>query len=185
MDITLNGDRDAGFDACLEIRKQHPTLPIVFLTSHDAEVDKISGLRLGADDYITKDVSLEYLIVRIDTLLKRRAALQQATPGTPQRQSSDAEQGGAVDFDDGASVAIWRGKQLKLPLTQYWILRELCRARGQPRSQTELMRAAKITVEPNTVTAHIKAIRDEFRRIDPSFDRIHTERGRGYRWLPN
>jgi two-component system, OmpR family, response regulator len=181
LDITLNGERDAGFAICAELRRRSELLPIVFLTSHDTEVDKISGMRLGADDYITKDVSLDYLIVRLEALFRRQESLAKVreTVAPPQAETVDD-----VVFDDVASGARWRGRPLELPLTQYWILRDLYANAGRPRSHADLMRAAKLTVEPNTITAHVKAIRDEFRRIDPSFDRIRTERGRGYRWVP-
>jgi DNA-binding response OmpR family regulator len=66
LNITLHRERDAGFAICAELRRSFDCLPIIFLTSHADEVDKISGLRVGADDYITKDVSLEYLIVRLE-----------------------------------------------------------------------------------------------------------------------
>jgi two-component system OmpR family response regulator len=183
LDITLNGERDAGFEVCTAIRRQSETVPIVFLTSHNAEIDKISGLRLGADDFITKDVSLEYLVIRLEALFRRRDSLTRLadSPATGKAQSG-SESG--IQFDDVASIATWRGSRLQLPLTQYWMLRELCREAGTPRSHNELMKAARIVVEPNTITAHVKGIREEFRRIDPSFDHIRTERGRGYRWAP-
>jgi two-component system, OmpR family, response regulator len=63
------------------------------------------------------------------------------------------------------------------------MIEDLCRNPSHAKSHAELMRAAKIVVEPNTITAHIKAIRDAFRRIDPDFDHLRTERGRGYRWV--
>lgn len=175
LDISLNGERDAGFDICAEIRRRAPLLPIIFLTSHDAEVDKISGLRLGADDYITKDVSLEYLAVRIEALFRRRDAY-----GTSIIRSGEE----SIEFDPQRSLVAWRSRQLELTLTQFWILQELCRAPGRTSSPTDLMRAAKLQVAPNTIAAHVKAIRDAFLRVDPGFDRIRTERGRGYRWIP-
>jgi two-component system OmpR family response regulator len=181
LDITLNGERDAGFEVCAAIRRQSESVPIVFLTSHDAEIDKISGLRLGADDFITKDVSLEYLVIRLEALFRRRDSLTRPGSSAPTRALQSGSDS-TIEFDDVASMASWKGTHLQLPLTQYWILRELCREAGTPRSHNELMKAARIVVEPNTITAHIKGIREEFRRIDPSFDHIRTERGRGYRW---
>ncbi len=182
LDITLNGERDAGFAICAEIRRRAPCLPVIFLTSHDGEVDKISGLRLGADDYITKDVSLDYLVVRIEALFRRLEAYAAAPRGVAaivptQRAGVD------IEFDPQTATARWRSQPLELTLTQVWMLQALCEANGQTRSHAELMRAAKIVVEPNTVAAHMKAIREAFSRVDPSFDHIRTERGRGYRWL--
>jgi len=190
LDVTLNGERDAGFDVCAELRRRDTFVPIVFLTSHDAEVDKISGLRLGADDYITKDVSFDYLIVRIEALFRRRDAQQRHLANGQQaavaaNAAGDSANAAATlpQFDNGSSTVTWRGKRVELTLTQYWMLDEVCRVPGVAKSHAELMRAAKIVVEPNTITAHIKAIRDSFRAIDPSFDHLRTERGRGYRWV--
>jgi two-component system, OmpR family, response regulator len=184
LDISLNGERDAGFDICAEIRRRTPLLPVIFLTSHDAEVDKISGLRLGADDYITKDVSLDYLVVRIEALFRRRAAYatsRSADKSADARSDGDVEN---IEFDPQRSTVSWRSRQVDLTLTQFWILQDLCRTPGRTRSPGELMRAAKLTVAPNTIAAHVKAIREALLTIDPTFDRIRTERGRGYRWIP-
>jgi len=180
LDITMGRERDAGFELCAELRRRSPTLPIIFLTSHDGEVDKISGLRLGADDYITKDVSIDYLIVRIEALFRRRAALLDQ-PGSAERAAPSPQR--SLRINDELSSVTWCGKRIALPLTQFWMLRELASQPGKVLSHTDLMRAAKIVVEPNTVTAHIKAIRDAIRQADPQFDGIRTERGRGYRWV--
>ena len=75
LDITLGRERDAGFQLCSDIRKLSSTVQIVFLTSHDGEIDKVSGLRLGADDYLTKDVSIDYIVVRLEALFRRLEAL--------------------------------------------------------------------------------------------------------------
>ena len=182
LDITLNGERDAGFDICTELRRRAPRLPIVFLTSHDGEVDKISGLRLGADDYLTKDVSIDFLIVRIEALFRRLAAHAAVTPVDDSGASKVSVSKG-LNFDDELSAVSWKGQRLDLPLTQFWMLRELCRQPGRVLSHADLMKAAQVVVEPNTVTAHVKSIRDAFRRIDADFDGIRTERGRGYRWV--
>lgn len=185
LDITLNGERDAGYAVCAEVRHHAPQLPIIFLTSHDGEVDKISGLRLGADDYITKDVSLDYLVVRIEALFRRiEAYTASSRPSAPIEQTAVAAVD-QIEFDLRSSIVRWQSQRVDLTLTQVWMLQELCKAPGQPRSHGELMRAAKIVVEANTITAHIKAIREAFQRVDPGFDRIRTERGRGYRWVPH
>lgn len=180
LDITLGQQREAGFEICSEFRHCHADIPIVFLTSHDGEIDKISGLRLGADDYLTKDVSLDFLIVRIEALFRRRDAYSRSVePPAPAVGPGTDE----LQLDPVTCVAYWRSTRVNLSLTQYWMLAELHRQPGCAISHENLMKAAKLFVEPNTITAHVKAIRDAFRRIDPLFDRIATERGRGYRWL--
>ena len=180
LDITLGNEREAGFEICNELRHRHTRIPIVFLTSHDREIDKISGLRLGADDYLTKDVSLDFLIVRIEALFRRRDAYSRNEISTTQAAASSLE---PLQLNPVTCVAFWRSQPVELSLTQFWMLGEMHRSPGKALSHEDLMRAAKLVVEPNTITAHIKAIRDAFRRVDPSFDCIATERGRGYRWL--
>jgi two-component system OmpR family response regulator len=184
LDVSLNGERDAGFAICADIRRHTPLLPVIFLSSHDADVDRISGLRLGADDYITKDVSLDYLVVRIEALFRRRDAYSTTHAQNANREGPLKGAAADIEFDTHRSIATWRGQSLDLTLTQFWILQELCLVPGRIKSNAELMRGAKLTVAPNTVAAHIKAIREAFLRLESGFDRIRTERGRGYRWIP-
>ena len=182
LDVSLHGERDAGFQVCAELRRLSAEVPIIFLTSHDGEMDKISGLRLGADDYLTKDSSIDYIVIRIEALFRRLEAIRGArdSAGSAGHPPVDAD----IAIDETYSTAHWKGERIDLPLTQFWILREMCRNPGQVRSHDELMRAASIVVEPNTIAAHVKAIRDAFLAVDSGFDCIRTERGKGYRWLP-
>jgi len=182
VDIALGDERDAGFEICSFLRGRSPRLPIVFLTSHDGDVDRISGLRLGADDYLTKDVSIDYLIVRIETLLRRIAAVAALKIDSHDPQGPSSGLGLAID--EATSRAQWNGEELDLTLTQFWMLRELLRHPGEVVSHAALMQAARIVVEPNTVTAHVKAIRDAFARLGAPVECIRAERGRGYRWVP-
>jgi two-component system, OmpR family, response regulator len=180
LDVALHHDHEAGFSICNELRRMDEQLPIIFLTSRTSLADRISGMRLGADDYITKDVSMDYLVVRIQALLRRRAVYRnhradRVTPAT----SPDG-----IAIDNELLLVTWRAKPVDLSLTEFWILRELCKQPGQLRTHDDLMVAARTVVARNTITAHIKAIRDAFRRADPSFDCIISERGRGYRWVP-
>jgi len=183
LDISLNGERDAGFVICAQIRRDTPLLPVIFLTSHDAEVDKISGLRLDADDYITKDVSLDFIGVRIEALFRRRDAYVAVQAAITDPKATLNGAAAEIEFDSQRSIATWRSQPLNLTLTQFWILQELCRAPARLKSTSELMRSAKLTVAPNTIAAHIGAIRGAFMRLDAGFDQIRTERGRGYRWI--
>jgi two-component system OmpR family response regulator len=180
LDVSLHGERDAGFHVCSELRQLSPDLPIIFLTSHDGEIDKISGLRLGADDYITKDASIEYIIVRIEALFRRLEAVR----GAATQVASHSEVVlGELRADEQFSCIYWKDINLELSLTHYWLVKELCANPGQVRSHRELMKACKLVVEANTITAHIVAIRRAFAAVDPQFNCIRTERGRGYRWV--
>ncbi len=181
LDVGLHQDRDGGFKLCSDLRRLSPELPIIFLTSRDDEVDRISGLRLGADDYITKDIGINYLMVRIEALFHR---IELLTKKEAENQTADKEKLvlGSLEIDRVRLAAFWKEKALKLSLTQFWMLTELVTNPGEIKHYQKLMRAAKICVEPNTVTAHIKTIRDRFRSIDTEFECIRTERGAGYRW---
>lgn len=176
LDVGLGSERDGGFQLCLELRKFAPNLPIIFLTAFDGEADKISGLRLGADDYLSKESSLDFLAVRIEALLRRYASLRSGDEGRSQVA-------GNLRIDRERSQAYWKGQLVDLPLTQLWMVEALARDLGSACSHADLMRAAKIVVEPNTIAAHVKAIRQRFRLVDPTFDGIRTERGLGYRWV--
>ena len=181
LDVAHEGDRDAGYQVCSELRRISSEVPIIFLTHRHGEIDRISGLRLGADDYISKDASLEYIVIRIETLIRRLEAVRAAGEVVPQAEPTANE---GLRLDDTYSTVFWNGARVDLPLTHFWILRELYQHPGEVRSHRELMQAASIVVEPNTIAAHVKSIRRTFSGIDPGFECIRTERGRGYRWVP-
>jgi two-component system OmpR family response regulator len=182
LDISQVGDRDAGYELCAEIRRMSGVIPLIFLTNRQSEVDKISGFRLGADDYISKGASAEYLVVRIEALLRRMNVVRDASEKQKEKLASSKQ---GLELDEQYSTAHWRGRLIDMPITQFWILRELCLNPGRVRSHRELMKAASLLVEPNTIAAHIKSIRRAFVSLDPAFHCIRTERGRGYRWIDN
>lgn len=179
LDVAHEGDREAGYQICTELRRLSSDLPIIFLTHRDGEIDRISGLRLGADDYISKHASVEYIVIRIETLIRRLEAVRNA--GAGQRVSSDRS--GGIELDEVYSTVFWKGSRVEMPLTHFWMVRDLCTHPGEVRNHRELMKAASIVVEPNTIAAHVKAIRRTFTRVDAGFECIRTERGRGYRWV--
>jgi two-component system OmpR family response regulator len=177
LDLELNGDTEAGFRLCSELRRRSETIPIIFFTLHDSDFDKISGMRFGADDYLTKDVSMDYLVVRIKALLRRVQTLM----GTKQ-ESDDALRRGDLVLDMNALSARWKGQRLNLSLTQLWMLHALASHPGHVKSHDQLMKAGNLTVEPNTIAAHIKNIRKTFHAVEPDYTAIRTERNMGYRW---
>ena len=181
LDISLSGERDAGYQLCADLRRLSPQLPIIFLSSHDSELDKISGIRLGADDYLTKDISVDYLIIRIEALLRRFEALTGPESISPDHRTRP--QSSALRIDDAVQALYWQQRKVELTLTQYWIVKTLADQPGQAKNAEQLMHAAHLCVEPNTISAHLKTIRERFRAIDPDFNCIKTERGIGYRWV--
>jgi len=181
LDIALGSDYEAGFDLCQRFREKQKAVPIIFLTQRDEDADRISALRLGADDYLNKTISAAYLTARINALIRRVETLisgQTTVPATPTQESP-----GSLRIDERLSRAFWRGTAIDLSLTQFWILRDLAQHPGEVRSTTDLMRAANITVQPNTVVVHIKAIREAIQTLSPEFACIKSERARGYRWI--
>jgi two-component system OmpR family response regulator len=181
LDVTLGSDSEAGFELCQAFREKRKTAPIIFLTDRSEDHDRISGLRLGADDYLVKTISGPFLVARINALIRRVETLTgvagEGAPKTSPQSSS------GLRIDERLSQAFWREHRLDLSLTQFWILKDLFEHPGEVRSTTELMKAARVTVQPNTIVVHIKAIREEIMRTSPDFACIKAERARGYRWV--
>lgn len=177
IDVNLRDDVEGGFELCRDLRGMAADLPIIFLTARDSELDAVSGLRLGADDYLTKDISLPHLMARIAALFRRLDAMQK-----PQAEATRLERGNlALDVD--RMTARWRGQPLSLTLTEFWIVHSLARYPGHVRNRQQLMDAAQAVLDDNTITSHIKRIRRKFLAVDRDFDAIETVYGMGYRWL--
>jgi len=176
IDIGLGGDVDGGFALCRELRALSATLPIIFLTARDSDFDVVAGLRLGADDYLTKDVSLPHLLARIAALF-RRADLA----GEPKTAEERIERG-ALTLDLKRFSVSWRGGAVPLTLTEFWMVHALAKFPEHVKSREQLMREANLVVDDGTITSHVKRIRRKFLAIDPAFDAIDTAYGMGYRW---
>jgi len=177
IDIGLGDDVEGGFELCRELRARAPELPIVFLTARDSEFDVISGLRLGADDYLTKDISQAHLLARIVALFRRMDALKQ-----PVSQQSLLQRGELRLSLERMSVQ-WQQHNIDLTVTEFWIVHSLVQHPGHVKNRQQLMDAANVVLDDNTITSHIKRIRKKFTAIDKQFDCIQTAYGMGYRWL--
>lgn len=178
IDIGLGRDSEAGFELCRRLREFSDRLPILFLTARDSELDIISGLRLGADDYLTKDISLAQLVTRVGALLRRVDAFA--------RSSADDEplrRVGSLELDPARLQARWQDQRVELTVTEYWLVDCLARNPGQVRSRQQLMDAANLVLDDQTITAHVKRIRAKFHVLDESFSGIQTVYGLGYRWM--
>jgi two-component system OmpR family response regulator len=151
-------------------------LPIMFLTARDSDPDVISGLRLGADDYLTKDISLPHLMARIVVLFRRVEMLsgEQNTGSWLERD--------ALRLSVERMQVEWDGQAVPLTVTELWIVHSLARRPGHVRSRQQLMDDANILVDDQTITSHIKRIRRKFKACDQSFDKLDTVYGAGYRW---
>lgn len=176
IDVGLGDEIEGGFELCRELRSRSPGLPIVFLTARDAELDIISGLRLGADDYLTKDISQAQLLARIVALLRRVRALRD-----PVQQEHLIERG-ELRLNLQRMTALWRGQPVELTVTEFWIVHALARHPGHVKNRQQLMDAANVVLDDNTITSHVKRIRRKFEATDPGFGAIETAYGVGYRW---
>jgi two-component system, OmpR family, response regulator len=177
IDISLEDEPEGGFELCRQLRALSAELPIIFLTARDSELDAVSGLRLGADDFLTKDLSIAHLIARVNALFRRVEALRR--PNT----ASDILKRGALTLDAERMSAQWDGQVVLLSLTEFWIVHALAKNPGHVRSRQQLMDAANVVLDDNTITSQVKRIRRKFQSIDPKFDALQTVYGMGYRWV--
>ena len=175
LDIGLGDEMEAGFDLCREIRTLSQTIPIIFLTARDSDVDAVSGLRLGADDYLSKDTSIHNLLARIAALFRRLEALE---------STSDIDQikRGKLTVDTARFRIKWGDNIIDLSLTEFWIVHSLAKRVDHVKSKDQLMQDSNQVVADNTITSHLKRIRKKFKEADEKFDQIETVYGVGYRW---
>jgi two-component system, OmpR family, response regulator len=176
IDVSLGTEVEGGFELCRELRAKSAQLPIIFLTARESELDAVSGLRLGADDYLTKRTSIEHLLARVAALFRRVEALR-AGAGPGER----LEQGSLTVDRDRMSVQ-WKGTPVPLTVTEFWVVHALAQHPGHVRSREQLMAAANVVLDDGTVTSQVKRIRAKFAGVDPQFDAIETVYGMGYRW---
>lgn len=176
IDIGLDDEAEGGFDLCRDLRALSATLPIIFLTARDSDFDAISGLRLGADDYLTKNITMPQLLARIAALFRRVDALR-----NPVDKDAVINQGKLL-LDKNRLLAEWNGVKIDLTLTEFWIVYAMAHLPGYVKSRDQLMNEANMFVDDGTITSHIKRIRKKFVHADPGFDCIDTVYGMGYRW---
>jgi two-component system, OmpR family, response regulator len=176
IDIGLADEIEGGFALCRELRAMSPTLPIIFLTARDGDLDTVSGLRMGADDYLTKDISLPHLLARIAALFRRIEVM-----GAP-AAAEDVLERGRLRLNLKRMEAHWDERPVELTLTEFWIVHALAKFPGHVKDRDALMREASLTVDDSTITSHIKRVRRKFTALDPSFDCIESVYGMGYRW---
>ncbi|HYB10002.1 MAG TPA: response regulator transcription factor [Alphaproteobacteria bacterium] len=179
LDIKM--PRMDGMELLSRLRK-NTVMPIIFLTSKDDEVDEVLGLRMGADDYITKPFSLRLLIERIRTLL-RRIELKDAASEGPNGEAIVTR--GDLLLDSSRHLCSWKASPVNLTVTEFLILKALAQRPGLVKSRDQLMDAAygeHIYVDDRTIDSHIKRVRKKLRAVDDSFNEIETLYGIGYRY---
>lgn len=180
LDVSLESDRDAGFALCRWVRSLSEKVIIMMLSARGSDIDVISGLRVGADDYVTKESSVDVLVAKIENRLERAASTTVAQPA----EANDKElELGKLKMSLLRHESIWAGEKVELTVTQFRMLWNICQHPGQVKTPSNLMDAANKCIEPNTVAVHVKGIRDAFKKIDDDFASIRTEHGLGYRWI--
>jgi two-component system, OmpR family, response regulator len=177
IDINLGREVEGGFELCRELRSRSASLPIIFLTARDSELDAVSGLRLGADDYLTKSISLDHLLARVAALFRRVDALESG-PGR-----DETLERGDLTLDTARLSVRWKDQPVSLTVTEFWVVHSLAEHPGHVRNREQLMTAASTVLDDSSVTSQIKRIRAKFVAVDPQFHAIETVYGAGYRWI--
>ena len=158
------------------------SVPVIFLTSKDEEIDEMLGLKMGADDYIRKPFSQRLLIERIRAVLRRSEAA--ARPTSPDDDGEILIRGD-LRLDATRHECVWRGIQMQLTVTEFLLLQALVKYTGHVKSRDQLMDAAygdNIYVDDRTIDSHIKRLRRKFKAADREFAGIETLYGLGYRF---
>lgn len=181
LDIMLENEMDGGFDLCRDLRAMAPKLPIIFLTARDSDIDRVSGLRLDAWDYLTKPLNLQFLTVRVNSLFRIVESLNEATPSNEE----DILRQGSLVLDPNSMSIRWNEVELNLTLTEFWLVEALARRPGLVKTYENLMQITRQSyVERNTINGYIRRIRNKFKEVDQDFNMIQTVFGVGYRWHP-
>lgn len=177
LDIKM--PRMDGMEVLTKLRETS-TLPVIFLTSKDDEVDEVIGLRMGADDYITKPFSQRLLIERIRALLRRKDLQNQKSD-----EAQEIVQRGDLALDDSRHLCTWKGKPVNLTVTEYLLVKALAMRPGHVKNRDQLIDLAygeNIYVDDRTIDSHIKRVRKKFKSVDTDFNQIETLYGVGYRY---
>jgi len=164
--------------------REFSSMPVIFLTSKDDELDEALGLAMGADDYITKPFSQRLLLARIRAILRRQElAKTEAAPA--EEAEPEMLVRGRLSMDPARHKVKWDGGDVTLTVTEFLILEALAQRPGVVKNRNQLLDVAyqdDVYVDDRTIDSHIKRIRRKFRAADPQFDAIETLYGVGYRF---
>lgn len=180
LDIKM--PRMDGMDLLQRLR-QKTSIPVIFLTSKDDEIDEVLGLRMGADDYVKKPFSQRLLIERIRALLRRYQGAVDQTQGAVEEEA--VLERGHLRMDPQRHAVTWKGFEVALTVTEFQLLHALAQRPGFVKSREQLMDVAyddQIYVDDRTIDSHVKRLRKKLRMVDPDFAAIETLYGIGYRY---
>ena len=156
-------------------------IPVIFLTSKDDEIDQLLGLKMGADDYITKPFSQKLLIERVKVILNRTSYSSKEN----EVNSDSLIKRGNLLLNMDRHECHWKEERIKLTVTEFLLLESLVNRPGYVKNRDQLMSAAysdDLYVDDRTIDSHIKRIRRKFKAIDKDFNSIETLYGVGYRF---
>jgi two-component system response regulator ChvI len=180
LDIKM--PRMDGMDLLQRLR-QKTSMPVIFLTSKDDEIDEVLGLRMGADDYVKKPFSQRLLVERIRALLRRQEVI--AAGEVAVTEDITIMDRGALRMDLRRHSVTWKGQEVALTVTEFLLLQALAHRPGFVKSRDQLMDVAyddQVYVDDRTIDSHIKRLRKKMRSIDNEFAAIETLYGIGYRY---
>ncbi|MCK0140921.1 response regulator transcription factor [Aliiroseovarius sp. F20344] len=172
-----------GMDLLQRVRQKTSTLPVIFLTSKDDEIDEVLGLRMGADDYVTKPFSQRLLVERIRALLRRNEVIANDDAG--EVEEGRVLERGELRMDPLRHAVSWKGNDVSLTVTEFLLLQALAQRPGFVKSRDQLMDVAyddQVYVDDRTIDSHIKRLRKKMRTADGEFSAIETLYGIGYRY---
>jgi len=174
LDLMLPGVH--GLEVCRQLKaaKETAHIPVIMLTAKGEETDVVTGLEMGADDYVAKPFSMRLLLARIRAVLRRAASVQEAAPRTIRLHG--------LVIDDERHEVVLHGQPLQLTLTEYKILRFLARHSGRVFTRTQILdniQDEQVLVVDRAIDVHVAAVR---RKMGKSADLIETIRGVGYRF---
>lgn len=167
----------------LQRLRQKTSMPVIFLTSKDDEIDEVLGLRMGADDYVKKPFSQRLLVERIRALLRRQDAI--AGIDVPVTEDSKVMERGQLRMDPLRHSVSWKGQDVSLTVTEFLLLQALAQRPGFVKSRDQLMDVAyddQVYVDDRTIDSHVKRLRKKMRAVDGDFSAIETLYGIGYRY---
>ena len=180
LDIKM--PRMDGMDLLQRLR-QKTTMPVIFLTSKDDEIDEVLGLRMGADDYVRKPFSQRLLVERIRAILRRQEVVSGDAPTA--EEAAQVMTRGDLVMDPMRHSVSWKGMDVTLTVTEFLLLQALAQRPGFVKSRDQLMDVAyddQVYVDDRTIDSHIKRLRKKMRSVDPEFAAIETLYGIGYRY---
>lgn len=180
--LEIKMPRMDGMDLLQRLRLK-TSIPVIFLTSKDDEIDEVLGLRMGADDYVKKPFSQRLLVERIRALLRRQDALAGETIEETEETKSMVR--GELVMDPLRHAVKWRGNDVSLTVTEFLLLQALAQRPGFVKSRDQLMDVAyddQVYVDDRTIDSHIKRLRKKMRNTDDTFSAIETLYGIGYRY---